>query len=287
MQLISQHSIYCHVTSVSSMMSGMCIYSWYWLLVCKTKNQSTFSVKCQTHFWGREIRLPMRLGYPGSIAWQVKLSSAWLSHCQDSGELSGSTSVCPVPHTLSKHCSYTNKTWKFVLRLDCCISTEYSMRALYSTGSSSPLLWIGPSTDCKTKVFYFSVLLLWYLLISSKLAVGRYIHSLSQIYTPDSAIYSHGCNCREYITESGVYMPYMMPCGTFHLPTHKYIYTILTTTYGSIFNLFPHFGRVDTARKVIVVTSNSLPSLRRSHRDHCHPGQPYHLPSIYMEVATY
>ena len=71
---------------------------------------------------------------PGSIAWQVKLSSAWLSHCQDSGELLGSTSVCPVPHTLSRHCSYTNKTWKFVSRLDCCVSTEYSMRALYNTG---------------------------------------------------------------------------------------------------------------------------------------------------------
>ena len=108
-----------------------------------------------------------------------------------------------------------------------------------------------------------------YLPISSKLTVGHYIHSLSQIYTPDSAIYSRGCNCREYIAESGVYMPYMMPCSTFDPPTHYsiycythtqiYIYTVLTTTYGSIFNSFPHFARVDTVRKVTAVTSNSLP----------------------------
>ena len=92
-------------------------------------------------------------------------------------------------------------------------------------------------------------------------------------------------------------MPYMMPCSTFDPPTHYsiycythtqiYIYTVLTTTYGSIFNSFPHFARVDTVRKVTAVTSNSLPSPRRSHRDHCHPGQPYHLPSIYMEVRSY
>ena len=147
-----------------------------------------------------------------------------VSHCQDSGKLSGSTSVCPVPHTLSKHCSYTNKTWKFVLRLDCCVSTEYSKRALYSTGSSSPLLGIGPSNR-KTEAFLFlCAAVVIYLPISSKLTVGHYIHSLSQIYTPDSAIYSRGCNCREYIAESGVYMPYMMPCSTLDPPTHHSIY---------------------------------------------------------------
>ena len=31
-----------------------------------------------------------------------------------------------------------------------------------------------------------------------------------------------------------------------------------------------------TVRKVTVVTSTSRHSTRRPHRDHCHPGQPYH-----------
>ena len=64
--------------------------------------------------------------------------------------------------------------------------------------------------------------------------VGSYIHSLSQVYTPDSAIYSHGCNCRVYIAESGVYMPYMMPCGTFDPPTHYSIYCY-THTHTNIY----------------------------------------------------
>ena len=33
---------------------------------------------------------------------------------------------------------------------------------------------------------------------------------------------------------------------------------------------------VHTVRKVTVVTSTSCHSTRRPHRDHCHPGQPYH-----------
>ena len=38
----------------------------------------------------------------------------------------------------------------------------------------------------------------------------------------------------------------------------------------------PSTTNAHTVRKVTVVTSTSRHSTRRPHRDHCHPGQPYH-----------
>ena len=37
-----------------------------------------------------------------------------------------------------------------------------------------------------------------------------------------------------------------------------------------------------TVRKVTVITSTSCHSTRRPHRDHCHPGQPYHAPNTLL-----
>ena len=38
-----------------------------------------------------------------------------------------------------------------------------------------------------------------------------------------------------------------------------------------------------TVRKVTVVASTSCHSTRRPHRDHCHPGQPYHAHNTLLE----
>ena len=39
---------------------------------------------------------------------------------------------------------------------------------------------------------------------------------------------------------------------------------------------------VHTVRKVTVVTSTSRHSTRRPHRDHCHPGQQYHVHNTFL-----